>query len=80
MDPQETEIRLQRTDLYRNMFRFYATTLQPNLFGEHFLIRTWGRIGTVGTTRIDLFSNIAEAEQACSRLIRAKLSRGYRLT
>ena len=62
------------------MFRFYLTALQPNLFGGHSLIRTWGRIGTAGTTKIELFSSDAEAERARSRLIRAKLGRGYRLT
>ena len=80
MDNQATDICVQRIDPGQNMFRFYSTTLQPNLFGGHSLIRTWGRIGTAGTTKVELFSSDAEAERARSRLIRAKLGRGYRLT
>ena len=80
MDNQATDICLQRIDPCQNMFRFYATALQPNLFGGHSLIRTWGRIGTVGTTKIELFSSNEEAESARNHLVRTKISRGYQLT
>lgn len=78
MDSHATHIRLQRVDPQRNMFRFYSTIIEPNLCGGRSLIRTWGRIGTAGTTKIEFFSDEDTAEKARQRLMRTKLRRGYR--
>ena len=61
----------------RNLHRFYALQLAPNLFGEWSLVRSWGRIGTPGRQRIDWHGTPAAAEQARDRLLHAKQRRGY---
>ncbi|WP_026031296.1 WGR domain-containing protein, partial [Sinorhizobium meliloti] len=45
----------QRIDTTKNMARFYAMSIEPDLFGGSALVRRWGRIGTRGQERIDLF-------------------------
>ncbi|RVK88961.1 WGR domain-containing protein [Sinorhizobium meliloti] len=72
---------VQRIDTTRNMARFYAMSIEPDLFGGSALIRRWGRIGTRGQERIDLFKDDAEAAEAIGRflfLARQKRARGYR--
>lgn len=59
------------------MRRFYALSTQPTLFGEMWLIRNWGRIGTTGKTMVQTFDGGAEAVEASGRLERAKRRRGY---
>jgi len=39
--------------------------------------RNWGRIGTRGQTRIELFQFVAAAKQRPSSLASRKLQRGY---
>jgi predicted DNA-binding WGR domain protein len=60
------------------MARFYALAVEPALFGDVSLVRRWGRIGTSGRSRIELFGTSAEADEALSDLVRRKLNRGYR--
>ena len=36
---------LEKHDAARNMARFYAVDVQPNLFGQWSTVRQWGRIG-----------------------------------
>jgi predicted DNA-binding WGR domain protein len=47
---------VQRIDTTKNMARFYAMSIEPDLFGGSALVRRWGRIGTRGQERIDLFT------------------------
>ena len=68
---------LHRIDAARNMARFYAMSIQPTLFGGEALVRNWGRIGTRGRYRMDLFEDGAAAERALARLARVKCGRGY---
>ena len=70
-------LHLQRRDAARNMARFYRLSLEPSLFGDAVLVREWGRIGTRGRRRLDLFADVAAAREAFRRLARAKLRRGY---
>ena len=69
---------LRRIDPTRNMARFYAIAVLPTLFGTPSVVRRWGRIGSHGCERIDLFERAAEAERAFDRLLQAKRRRGYR--
>jgi hypothetical protein len=39
---------VERIDARKNMARYYAMSIEPNLFGEACLIRRWGRIGASG--------------------------------
>lgn len=71
-------LHLQRRDATLNMARFYCLSVERSLFGDAVLVREWGRIGTRGRRRLDLFADVAAAREAFVRLARAKLQRGYR--
>jgi predicted DNA-binding WGR domain protein len=68
---------LHRVDAARNMARFYAMSIETTLFGGRSLVRNWGRIGTWGRYKIELFEDEAAAETAMARLVRIKSGRGY---
>ena len=70
-------IHLHRIDLDRNMRRFYELSVQPTLFGGASLVRTWGRIGTAGQSRIETFDHPSDTAAAFSCLERTKRRRGY---
>ena len=69
---------MTRLDAARNMARFYLLSLEPDLFNGTALTRNWGRIGTRGQTRIELFQSADEAKRRLSSLASRKLRRGYR--
>lgn len=71
-------LHLQRRDAARNMARFYRLSVESSLFGDAVLVREWGRIGNRGRRRLDLFADVAAAQEAFRRLAGAKLRRGYR--
>jgi predicted DNA-binding WGR domain protein len=60
-----------------NKRRFYALATLPTVFGDWALQREWGRIGTGGRLRHDLFRNEGEALSALTRLAQTKVRRGY---
>lgn len=68
---------LTRIDPARNMQRFYAVTVQPNLFGEWTLVREWGRIGRRPQQLLHTFTTQADAEHARSQWMTVKQRRGY---
>jgi len=68
---------LVRIDAAANMWRFYEMTLQRDLFGGAALMRRWGRIGTAGRLRLDLFENVGAAANAMTRLHARRIRRGY---
>ena len=70
-------LRLERRDPAKRMLRFYTLQVQPDLFGEWGLMRTWGRIGHAGQLRMDRFVTQQEAVKAMQVLERAKRKRGY---
>ena len=59
------------------MARFYEISLEPTLFGETSLVRIWGRLGTRGQQRIDVFSSEKQAVEAFLELLRQKRAKGY---
>lgn len=69
---------IYRRDPSRNMARFYEIALRPNLFDEVTLVRTWGRIGTQGQTKLETFKDRCDAEAAAATIESAKQRRGYR--
>ena len=73
------DIRIERVDPEANMHRFYRLRLMPDLFGGVSLLREWGRIGTQGRHRIELFADAGRAADALAALYQAKQKRGYRL-
>jgi predicted DNA-binding WGR domain protein len=68
---------LRRIEPNRRMARFYSIMVERDLFGTVRLVRTWGRIGTLGRELAEAFDNEFEARQALEALARAKRRRGY---
>jgi len=73
------QIDMKRVDPSCNMDRFYSVQVIQDLFGEHCVIRQWGRRGTRGQSLMNAYKSEDEAEGAASTLIKQKLGRGYRL-
>ncbi|MCA1408951.1 WGR domain-containing protein [Ensifer sp. IC3342] len=69
---------VQRIDATRNMARFYAMSIEPDLFGGSALVRRWGRIGTRGQERVHLFEDDRQAISRFLFIVRQKRARGYR--
>ena len=78
MFTQPYQLYVERTDEARNMSRFYAMAIEPNLFGEICLTRRWGRIGAQGQMKIQHFAKERDAVATFLELLRQKKSRGYR--
>lgn len=74
---QPYQLYVERTDRTKNMARFYAMSIQPNLFGEACLMRRWGRIGAKGQTMIHYFEREQDAVKLFLQLTRQKRNRGY---
>jgi predicted DNA-binding WGR domain protein len=77
LDMFPTSVHLRCVNSSQNKYRFYAMSVQPNLFGEWALIREWGRIGTTGRRRTDHFANAGEALDSLKALKDKKVKRGY---
>ena len=60
-----------------NMARFYGIELQPTLFGEVSVLRTWGRIGTNGQAMMVTYDDEALSSEALQKLEKQKRRRGY---
>ncbi len=78
MISQPYRLYVERSDLSRNMARYYAMSIEPNLFGEICLLRKWGRIGKNGQMKVHHFGREEEAVQLFLELLRQKRQRGYR--
>lgn len=70
-------LHLYSRDPARNRARFYALSVERDLFGDWCLIRRWGRIGQGGRMRAERFADRRGAEAAQARAARGKLRRGY---
>lgn len=68
---------LRHIDASRNMARFYMLSIEPNLLGTVSLVRQWGRIGSMGQCKIELFDRYEEAIAAFEHLGIAKRRKGY---
>ena len=72
-------LHLHRIDPDRNMARFYSLEITPSLFGDHPLLRRWGRMGQKGRQMIELHGDRDSAERAFLHTARLKQTRGYRV-
>ncbi len=70
-------LRLERRDPSKSMMRYYVLYVTPGLFGEWCLVRSWGRIGSGGQTRMEWYATCEEAEDSLRVLEKAKRKRGY---
>ena len=68
----------ERKDAACNMARFYAMSINRDLFGRTLLSRQWGRIGTRGQTMVLHFAEESAAVRCFLMLLRNKRARGYR--
>ncbi len=68
---------LHRVDPEERVARFSSLLIERDLFGTVRLVRTWGRIGTRGRERVQVFASEIEAGRALEALARAKRRRGY---
>ncbi len=55
---------LERRETAANLPRFYVLSLEETLFGDTALVREWGRLGTKGRRRLDLFEGPSHASEA----------------
>lgn len=60
------------------MARYYWLAIEPTLFGNIALVRNWGRIGTRGQERVELFGTEMQALSLFLEILREKQRRGYR--
>jgi predicted DNA-binding WGR domain protein len=72
-------IRLTSVNPTKNRYRFYTLAFQPGLWGTVALIRSWGRQGTRGQSRIHIYSEHAAAQKEAHRLLRRRLQHGYEI-
>ncbi|MGO7050683.1 WGR domain-containing protein [Rhizobium johnstonii] len=77
MTVQPYRLYIERIDPSKNMARYYALSIEPNLFGGTSLVRSWGRIGSRGQQKIHVFDSEAKAVDLLLTLLRKKRSRGY---
>jgi predicted DNA-binding WGR domain protein len=68
---------LHRIDPEANMARFYCIDVAATLFGDVSVLRTWGRIGTNGRTRLATWATVEDAKKAASQTLQQKTRRGY---
>ncbi len=68
---------LQKIRPEENQYRFYTLRVTPSLFDEWTLIREWGRIGSSGTLRSDIFLTKEEALQKMKTVLKDKTKKGY---
>ena len=68
---------MNRVDVPRNMARFYAVDVQPDLLGGQLVTRYWGRIGTLGQCKKTWCPDEESAQSLAEKMASAKLRRGY---
>lgn len=69
---------LYRVNAEANMARFYRVDIAPTLFGEVSVLRSWGRIGTLGRMSVETCATVDEVELRAMKTMKTKLRRGYR--
>lgn len=72
----ESELLLS-VDAAENRFRFFVMELHASDDGRVEVRRRWGRVGTDGCQRVEVFDSEAEARVEWERLLRRRASRGY---
>lgn len=78
MNTHHYQLYCQRIDANRNMARYYLLSIQPTLFGETAVVRTWGRIGKAGGEMTEVFGTEIDAVSRFLELLLQKRKRGYK--
>ena len=72
--------RFERIDHAANCERFYTLAWQRDLWGDVALVRSWGRIGSQGSRRLEgTYPDRQSARALAERLIRRRIKRRYQL-
>ena len=74
-----TAVHLTKVKPADKMYRFYHLIVLKDLFGNGVLLREWGRIGSGGTVRAELFGCETEAGEKLEKIAAEKQRRGYDL-
>ncbi len=72
-----TGIHLEKIRPEDNCYRYYAISIEENLFGDHSLVVRWGRIGRLGRERIAASGERCQISLAAAKLTQEKRRRGY---
>lgn len=72
-------VTFERVNLAKNERRIYFLAWQPTLFGEHVLVRVWGRKNGRRRMLAHPFTSLDEAWPVFRAIIKTRLRRGYRL-
>ena len=72
------DVHLRCIDPAKGKRRFYALSVERDLFGQWVLVREWGRIDGARRLRLDAYGSIGQATLAMRELERRKRRRGYR--
>ncbi len=75
--PEAKPVHLIHVNPELNMARFYGIEIQPTLFGEMSVLRSWGRIGTKGRGMMVTYEDAAQPTEALLKLDKQKRRRGY---
>lgn len=70
-------VSLRRIRPSRHERRFYRLAVEVDLFGTHLLRRQWGRIGTDGQQKCDIYQDSVTAAAALHHHAERKRRRGY---
>ncbi|MGO6944714.1 WGR domain-containing protein, partial [Rhizobium johnstonii] len=70
MTREPRHLYIERREPDKNMARFYALSIEPNLFGGTSLVRSWGRIGSRGQQKIHVFDSEVKAVDLLLTLLR----------
>jgi predicted DNA-binding WGR domain protein len=78
-DSCSLHIVLERVDPTRNIARYYVLSVEPTLFAKLTLVRRWGRIGSEGRERLQLFGDedASQAQVTLETWLARKRKRGY---
>ncbi len=71
------QVHLRCVDLARGKRRFYALSVERDLFGQWVLVREWGRIDGARRIRLNAYGSIGHATLAMPKLELQKRRRGY---
>jgi predicted DNA-binding WGR domain protein len=75
--PIKHHLVLHRIDPEQGVRRFYSLMIERDLFGTVRLVRNWGRIGTNGQEKSEIYADEIAAGQALETVAQAKRQRGY---
>ena len=76
--PVRRAVVLRRLEPNQRLERHYSLMVERDLFGTVRLVRSWGRIGTLGRELAEEYGTEIEARRALDALARVKRRRGYR--